>query len=399
MKNAKSSTQKAANSPFTRTLLLLGSGELGKELTISAKRLGQRVIAVDRYPGAPAMQVADGFEVLNMLDGAELEQVVQKYNPDLIVPEIEAIRTEKLKEFEERGITVVPTAEAAHLTMNRNAIREVAARELKLKTARYLYAASETELLQACREIGFPNVVKPVMSSSGKGQSIVRRESDVAAAWRYACEGKRGDQTLVIVEEFIRFDLEITLLTIRQRNGKTIFVDPIGHRQERGDYQESWMPAKLTPTQLKKAQAIAKKVTDRLGGAGIFGVEFFIDRNGEVYFSELSPRPHDTGMVTLISQNLSEFDLHARAILGLPIPEIKTYGPSASAVILADNELSEVDYRGVERALALKGVDIRIFGKPNATKYRRMGVALARAKTVAEARKLAKKAAAMVKVV
>lgn len=396
MKNSRSSR---AQRPFSRTLLLLGSGELGKEFTISAKRLGQRVIAVDRYPGAPAMQVADDYEVINMLDGAELERVVQKYKPDLIVPEIEAIRTEKLKEFEERGITVVPTAEAAHLTMNRNAIREVAARELKLKTARYLYAESEAELLRACREIGFPVVVKPVMSSSGKGQSIVRRENEVAAAWKYACEGKRGDQSMVIVEEFIRFDLEITLLTIRQRNGKTMFVDPIGHRQERGDYQESWMPAKLTPTQLKKAQTIAKKVTDRLGGAGIFGVEFFIGRNGEVYFSELSPRPHDTGMVTLISQNLSEFDLHARAILGVPIPEIKTYGPSASAVILADREISEVDYEGVERALALKGVDIRIFGKPNATKYRRMGVALARAKTVAEARKLAKKAAAMVKIV
>ncbi len=384
---------------FSRALLLLGSGELGKEFTISAKRLGQHVIAVDRYAGAPAMQVADGFEVINMLDGKALERIVRKHKPDLIVPEIEAIRTEKLREFEKRGITVVPTAEAAYLTMNRHAIREVAARELKLKTARYLYASSERELLKACREIGFPAVVKPVMSSSGKGQSVVRRESEVAAAWRYACEGGRGDQTMVIVEEFIRFDLEITLLTVRQRNGKTIFVDPIGHRQERGDYQESWMPARLTPTQLKKAKMIAKKVTDRLGGAGIFGVEFFIGRNGEVYFSELSPRPHDTGMVTLISQNLSEFDLHARAILGLPIPEIKTYGQSASAVILADGEMPKVDYRGVERALALKEVDIRIFGKPDAKKYRRMGVALVRAKTVDEARRLARKAVAMVKVV
>lgn len=383
---------------FVRTVLLLGSGELGKELTIALKRLGQRVIAVDRYAGAPAMQMADGFEVINMLDAAELERVVKKYKPDLIVPEIEAIRTEKLKEFEARGVTVVPTAEAAHLTMNRNAIRDVAARELQLKTARYLYAETEEELLEASRKIGFPNVVKPVMSSSGKGQSIVRRESEVRQAWRYASEGKRGDQKLVIVEEFIRFDLEITLLTIRQKDGKTIFVDPIGHHQERGDYQESWMPAELTDRQLKKAQAIAKKVTDRLGGAGIFGVEFFIGKDGEVYFSELSPRPHDTGMVTLISQDLSEFDLHARAILGLPIPAIRTHGPSASAVVLADKECPAVDYSGVEKALALKDVEIRIFGKPDARRYRRMAVALARAKTVAAARKLAKKAAAMVKV-
>ncbi len=383
---------------FSKTILLLGSGELGKEFAISAKRLGQRVIAVDRYEGAPAMQVADAFEVISMLDGDALASIVAKYSPDFIVPEIEAIRTEKLKEFESAGITVVPTAEAAHLTMNRNAIRDVAARELKLKTARYLYADSEEELLRASREIGFPNVVKPVMSSSGKGQSVVRSEKEVAKAWRYAAEGKRGDQTKVIVEEFIRFDLEITLLTVRQRNGKTLFIDPIGHRQERGDYQESWMPAKLTPAQLKKAQAIAKKVTDRLGGAGLFGVEFFIGRDGEVYFSELSPRPHDTGMVTLISQDLSEFDLHLRAILGLPIAKINTRGPSASAVILATKESQAPDYSGVEKALALKDVDVRIFGKPDAREYRRMGVALATAKSVAAARALAKKAAALVRV-
>ena len=390
---------KAKARSFARTLLLLGSGELGKEFVISAKRLGQKVIAVDRYAGAPAMQVADASEVINMLDASELERVIQKHKPDFVVPEIEAIRTEKLKEFESRGISVVPTADAAHLTMNRNAIREVAARELKVKTARYLYAESEAELIKASREIGFPNVVKPVMSSSGKGQSVVRKESEVAGAWAYACDGMRGDTKLVIVEEFIRFDLEITLLTIRQRNGKTIFADPIGHRQERGDYQESWMPAKMKPSQLKKAQAIAKKVTDRLGGAGLFGVEFFISKDGEVYFSELSPRPHDTGMVTLISQDLSEFDLHARAVLGLPIPSLKTRGPSASAVILAESEIAEVNYAGVERALALKDVEVRIFGKPDARKYRRMGVALARAKTVDAARKLAKKAAAMVRVV
>lgn len=384
---------------YIRTLLLLGAGELGKEFAIAAKRLGQKVVAVDRYAGAPAMQVADAFEVINMLDAAELERVVEKHKPDLIIPEIEAIRTEKLKEFEGRGITVVPTAEAAHLTMNRNAIRDVAARELKVKTARYFYAESEAELLEASRKLGFPNVVKPVMSSSGKGQSVVNSEKEVAAAWRYACEGMRGDRRLVIVEEFIHFDLEITLLTIRQRNGRTIFAPPIGHRQERGDYQESWMPARLKPAQLKKAQAIAKKVTARLGGAGLFGVEFFISRKGEVYFSELSPRPHDTGMVTMIGQNFSEFELHARAVLGLPIPEIRSESASASSVILADRELASVDYTGVEKALALPNVDLRIFGKPDGRKYRRMGVALARAKTAAEARKLANKAAAMVQVV
>jgi phosphoribosylglycinamide formyltransferase 2 len=394
----KSQTYNQKRQPFCRTILLLGAGELGKEFVISAKRLGQRVIAVDRYEGAPAMQVADDFEVINMLDGEALETVMAKHRPDLIVPEIEAIRTEKLREFEKRGITVVPTAEAAHLTMNRNAIRDVAAKELGLKTAKYLYADSEEELREASRQIGFPNVVKPVMSSSGKGQSVVRSEKQVAKAWTYACEGMRGDTRKVIVEEFIAFDLEITLLTVKQKNGKTLFVDPIGHRQERGDYQESWMPAKMTPAQLKKAQTIAKKVTDRLGGAGLFGVEFFIGKNGEVYFSELSPRPHDTGMVTSISQDLSEFDLHLRAVLGLPIAKIESRGPSASAVILAKNEAMSVDYAGVNKALALKDVEVRIFGKPDARPYRRMGVALARAKTVAAARKLAKKAADCIKV-
>lgn len=399
----KKTAQKAlqgskSSSGFVRTIVLLGAGELGKELTISLKRLGQRVIAVDRYPEAPAMQVADGYEVINMLDAAEFERVIAKHQPDIVVPEIEAIRTEKLAEFEKRGIFCVPTAEAAHLTMNRHAIRDVAAKELKLKTARFLYAESEAELESASREIGFPNVVKPVMSSSGKGQSVVRKASAVAGAWKYACEGMRGDFQKVIVEEFVEFDLEITLLTIRQKNGKTLFVAPIGHRQERGDYQESWMPAELKPAQLKKAQLIAKKVTDRLGGAGIFGVEFFIGRDGEVYFSELSPRPHDTGMVTLISQDLSEFDLHARAILGLPIAKINYRGPSASAVVLAAKESATVDYQGVEKALARKDVDVRIFGKPDARKYRRMAVALSRAKSVKSARATAVKAARDIKV-
>lgn len=374
-------------------ILLLGAGELGKELTISLKRLGQTVIAVDRYENAPAMQVADGFEVINMLDGEALEQIVSRHQPDLIVPEIEAIRTAKLVELEARGYTVIPTAEAAHLTMNRNAIRDVAAQELKLKTARYLYAESAEELATACHKVGFPNVVKPVMSSSGKGQSVVRKSSEVEKAWNYACDGMRGDQKRVIVEEFIEFDLEITLLTSRTRDGKTSFVAPIGHRQERGDYQESWLPAKLSPTQLKQAQAIAKKVTNRLGGAGLFGVEFFIAKNGDVYFSELSPRPHDTGMVTLISQDLSEFDLHARAILGLPIPKILYHGPSASAVVLAKKEISKAEVVGVEEALKIQNVDVRVFGKPDARPYRRMAVALARANSTTAARKLAKKAA------
>jgi phosphoribosylglycinamide formyltransferase 2 len=380
-------------------IMLLGSGELGKELTISLNRLGQTVIAVDRYAGAPAMQVADSFEVVNMLDGDALEAIVKKHSPDMIVPEIEAIRTEKLIELETRGITVIPTAEAAHLTMNRNAIRDVAARELKLKTAEYLYAESAEELATACHKIGFPNVVKPVMSSSGKGQSVVKRSSEIEKAWRYACDGMRGDKKRVIVEEFIPFDLEITLLTIRSRNGKTTFVKPIGHRQERGDYQESWLPARISPSQLKKAQVIAKKVTDRLGGAGLFGVEFFIGRNGEVYFSELSPRPHDTGMVTLISQDLSEFDLHARAILGLPIPEIQYRGPSASAVVLSTKEFDHAEVIGVEKALALKKVDVRVFGKPDARPYRRMAVTLALGTSVTSARSLAKKAADMMTVV
>lgn len=379
-------------------IMLLGSGELGKEFVISAKRLGLTVIAVDRYAGAPAMQVADEFEVIDMLNASELEKVVQKHQPQIIVPEIEAIRTEKLQEFEARGVQVVPSAKAAHLTMNRDAIRDAAANILKLKTAKFFYAESREELIEASRQVGFPNVVKPVMSSSGKGQSVVKKEADVSAAWDYAVAGMRGDTRKVIVEEFIPFELEITLLTIKQKKGPTLFVRPIGHRQERGDYQESWLPAKMSPTQLKKAQAMAKKVTDYLGGAGIFGVEFFLTKS-DVYFSELSPRPHDTGMVTLASQDLSEFDLHLRAILGLPIPEISYWGPSASAVILADRDAEQFEVAGVEQAAKIKQTDIRIFGKPSTRKYRRMGVALARGKTTDEARKKAKMAAGKVRMV
>jgi phosphoribosylglycinamide formyltransferase 2 len=379
-------------------LMLLGSGELGKEFVISAQRLGLHVVAVDRYSGAPAMQVADDCEVIDMLNAEELERVLQKHQPQIVVPEIEAIRTEKLLEWEARGVQVTPSAKAAHLTMNRDAIRDVAATKLKLKTAQFAYAQSFAELKAASDRIGYPNVVKPVMSSSGKGQSVVKSAAQVEAAWQYAVAGMRGDKAKVIVEEFIKFDFEITLLTVKQRRGPTLFVRPIGHRQERGDYQESWLPAKITPSALNKAQAMAKKVTDYLGGAGIFGVEFFV-AGKEVYFSELSPRPHDTGMVTLIAQNLSEFDLHLRAILGLPIPDIEYYGPSASAVILATKDAKDFRLEGVEKALKLKQTEVRLFGKPEARPYRRMGVALAKDKSVDLAVKKAKRAAAQVKLV
>jgi phosphoribosylglycinamide formyltransferase 2 len=375
------------------TIMMLGAGELGKEVVIAAKRLGKTVVAVDRYAGAPAMQVADSFEVINMLDADQLAAVVRKHRPDMIVPEIEAIRTEKLKEFEADGVTVIPTAEATYLTMNRVAIRELAARNLGLRTAKYAYAASLDELKSGALHTGIPCVVKPVMSSSGKGQSTVESAGELGPAWDYACSNMRGDEKKVIVEEHIDFHLEITLLTVKQWDRPTLFVEPVGHRQERGDYQESWIPAAMTPEQLAEAQRMATAVTDRLGGAGLFGVEFFVTRD-EVVFSELSPRPHDTGMVTMISQDLSEFDLHVRAILGLPIPTINYYGPSASAVILADRTAPRVaGYDGVDKALALRDTQIRIFGKPDTRLFRRMGVALARAESTDAARKLAKKAA------
>ncbi|QUS62088.1 phosphoribosylglycinamide formyltransferase 2 [Synechocystis sp. PCC 7339] len=371
-----------------QTFLLLGSGELGKEFTIAAQRLGNWVIAVDRYADAPAMQVAQISEVISMLDGDALAAVVRKYQPDWIVPEVEAIRTEKLLELEAQGYRVIPTAQATNFTMNRDRIRELAAQQLGVRTARYDYATSLAELEQVSQAIGFPNVVKPVMSSSGKGQSVVNSNEEVTQAWQAAIAGARGDQTKVIVEEFIPFELEITLLTIRQWQGETLFCDPIGHRQERGDYQESWQPAPLNPGQLAQAQAIAKTVTDALGGAGIFGVEFFITPE-EVIFSELSPRPHDTGMVTLISQNLNEFELHLRAILGLPIPHIQQTGPAASAVILAPEAGENLSYSGVAEALAEAHTDLRLFGKPNARPHRRLGVALARGESVDQARRLA----------
>ncbi|MEH1973709.1 MAG: formate-dependent phosphoribosylglycinamide formyltransferase [Nostoc sp.] len=379
-------------------LMLLGSGELGKEFAIAAQRLGNYVIAVDRYPNAPAMQVADAYEVISMLSADDLEAVVTKHQPDIIIPEIEAIRTEKLIEFEQRGITVIPTAAATNYTMNRDRIRELAHQELGIRTAKYGYATTLKELIAVSDKIGFPNVVKPVMSSSGKGQSVVQDKSEVEKAWNYAIANSRGDSQKVIVEEFINFEIEITLLTIKQWNAPTIFCSPIGHRQERGDYQESWQPAEISEDKILKAQEIAIKVTDALGGAGIFGVEFFITKD-EVIFSELSPRPHDTGMVTLISQNLNEFELHLRAILNLPIPHIEQLGASASAVILASEKSDSITFNGVADALSEKDVDIKLFGKPNAHPYRRMGVALAKGVNVEEAREKATKAASKITII
>ncbi|MEH1926324.1 formate-dependent phosphoribosylglycinamide formyltransferase [Nostoc sp.] len=379
-------------------LMLLGSGELGKEFAIAAQRLGNYVIAVDRYVNAPAMQVADAYEVISMLSADDLEAVVKKHQPNIIIPEIEAIRTEKLIEFEQRGITVIPTAAATNYTMNRDRIRELAHQELGIRTAKYGYATTLEELIAVSDEIRFPNVVKPVMSSSGKGQSVVQNKSEVEKAWNYAISNSRGDSEKVIVEEFINFEIEITLLTIKQWNAPTIFCSPIGHRQERGDYQESWQPAEISEDKILKAQEIAIKVTDALGGSGIFGVEFFITQD-EVIFSELSPRPHDTGMVTLISQNLNEFELHLRAILDLPIPHIEQLGASASAVILASEKSDFIVFGGVADALSEKDVDIRLFGKPNAHPYRRMGVALAKGINVQEAREKATKAASKITII
>ena len=358
-----------------KKILLLGSGELGKEFVISAKRLGCHVIACDSYAGAPAMQVADLHEVFSMLDEAALRAAIAKHQPDLIVPEIEAIRTEVLLDVEKEGFEVIPSARAANLTMNRDRIRDVAV-GLGVRTARFAYAESSEGLLAEARAIGFPVVIKPVMSSSGKGQSVAKTEADIQASWDYACAGMRGDRQKVIVEEFIAFDYEITLLTVRQRQGATLFCPPIGHVQERGDYQYSWQPQPMKPEFLQAAQAMADKVTADLGGAGIFGVEFFVTKD-EVIFSELSPRPHDTGMVTLISQNLSEFDLHARAVLGLPIPLIEAV-EGASAVVLAEGAGNNPTFTGVEAALSEPGVDVRIFGKPTTRPYRRMAVALAK---------------------
>ena len=383
-----------------KKILLLGSGELGKEFVIACQRLGQYVIAVDSYAGAPAMQVAHEFEVINMLDGAELDRIVAKHQPDLIVPEIEAIRTERLYDYEKQGIQVVPSAKAANYTMNRKAIRDLAAIEVGVRTATYRYATTLDELKAGVAVTGIPCVVKPLMSSSGKGQSVIKTEDDIEKAWNYALEGSRGDLREVIVEGFIDFDYEITLLTVTQHDGPTLFCPPIGHRQERGDYQESWQPMPMNSEHLQEAQEMAEKVTKALSGAGIWGVEFFITKEG-AYFSELSPRPHDTGMVTLAgTQNFSEFELHARAVLGLPIPEVKLLRNGASAVVLADKESNETPvFSGLIEAAAVSNSDFKIFGKPNTRPYRRMAVALTYGtENVTELVEKAKQVAGMIKV-
>ncbi|MGB1041590.1 MAG: formate-dependent phosphoribosylglycinamide formyltransferase [Flavobacteriales bacterium] len=378
-------------------IMLLGSGELGKEFAIAAQRMGQTVIAVDSYENAPAMQVSDLQEVIDMLDGEELDRIVAKHSPDFIVPEIEAIRTERFYDYEKQGITVVPSAKAANYTMNRKEIRDLAAKKLGLKTATYFYATSGEELKQAVDKLGMPCVVKPLMSSSGKGQSVIKTEEDIEKAWKYAVQGSRGDLIEVIVEEFVPFESEITLLTVTQKNGNTLFCPPIGHVQERGDYQQSWQPAAVDNSLLEMAQRMAAEVTQELGGAGIWGVEFFLTKD-EVYFSELSPRPHDTGMVTLANtQNFNEFELHFRAIMGIPIPEIKQLQAGVSAVILAKEHGENPVYEGVEEALQQPYTDIKIFGKQVTRPYRRMAVALAYDKIGCDMEELVEKTKALAK--
>ncbi|MDP3518073.1 MAG: formate-dependent phosphoribosylglycinamide formyltransferase [Pseudohongiella sp.] len=363
-------------SPNATRVMLLGSGELGKEVAIELMRLGCEVIAVDRYANAPAMQVAHRSHVINMLDGAALRYLVEMERPSLIVPEIEAIATDELIRLEADGWQVIPTARAAQLTMNREGIRRLAAEELGLATSPYQFAQTREQYLDAIKLVGLPCVVKPIMSSSGKGQSTVRTESDVHHAWDYAQSGSRSGQGKVIVEGFINFDYEITLLTVRHRDG-TVFCEPIGHRQERGDYRESWQPQAMSEIALQEAQRIAAAVTESLGGQGIFGVELFV-KGDKVYFSEVSPRPHDTGLVTLLSQNLSEFALHARAILGLPVPVIRQLGPCASAVLLVSGHSRDMQYGNLHEALAEPDTELRLFGKPEVNGERRLGVALAK---------------------
>ena len=361
-----------------KKILLLGSGELGRELVIALQRLGQYIIAVDSYANAPAMQVSHDFEVINMLDGDALDQIINKHQPDIIVPEVESIRTENFYKYEDQGFQVIPSAKAANFTMNRKAIRDLASIDLSIKTAKYKYASSLEQLEKGVIYCGFPCVVKPLMSSSGKGQSVIRSAEDITKAWDYALEGSRGDLMEVIVEEFISFEYEITLLTLTQNNGNTLFCPPIGHRQERGDYQESWQPMPMQDPFLKEAQDMASKVTHALKGPGIWGVEFFIAKDG-VYFSELSPRPHDTGMVTLANtQNFNEFELHARAILGIHVEKICLLKNGASAVVLAKEDRNNFPvFTGFEKAASIENTDFKIFSKPSSRPYRRMAVALA----------------------
>ncbi|MBD5302500.1 MAG: formate-dependent phosphoribosylglycinamide formyltransferase [Bacteroides sp.] len=385
--------------PFTprgRKALLLGSGELGKEVAIELQRYGIEVVALDKYPNAPAMHVANRSIVVSMLDGEALRKIVEEERPDYIIPEIEAIATKTLIELEKEGWNVVPTARATFITMNRREIRNLAAVELGVPTSPFEFADTEEEYLEAVKRIGIPCVVKPVMSSSGHGQSLVREQSQVADAWREAQEGGRAGGGAVIVEGFVDFDYEITLLTVRHAGG-TSFCEPIGHYQKNGDYQRSWQPQPMSAKALEKAREIAAKVTGALGGYGIFGVEFFI-KGDDVIFSELSPRPHDTGMVTLISQHLSEFSLHVRALLGLPIPEIKFYGPSASRALLAEGNSSDIVFSGMEEALSIPGTDMRIFGKPEVKGHRRMGVMLATGSDVQDACEKVEKAAAIINI-
>ncbi len=382
---------------FPKKLMLLGSGELGKEVAIAAKRLGCYVIACDRYENAPAMQISDQFKVLNMNNDDELKKVIYDYKPDIIIPEIEALAVDALREIE-KNITVIPNARATAITMNRDKIRDLASNELNLRTAKFSYAINKSELTLKAEEIGYPLLVKPVMSSSGKGQSLVKKKEDLEEAWDLAFEKSRGKSKKIIIEEFLEFDLEITLLTIKQANGKTLFCSPIGHEQKNGDYQCSWQPAVLNESVLENAQQIARRITDNLGGVGLFGVEFFI-KGDEVIFSELSPRPHDTGLVTLISQNFNEFELHLRAILGIPIPEIVCDDASASRVILATRSSRNLSYTGIEEALSQLNTNVFIFGKQTSTEGRRIGVAVAKAKTIEEARIKADKAASSVQLI
>ena len=375
---------------------LCGSGELGKEVVIELQRLGCEVIAIDRYANAPAMQVAHRSHVVDMLDGAALRKVIELERPHFIIPEVEALATATLVELEAEGFTVIPTARAAQLTMNREGIRHLAAEELGLQTSPYIFAATETEFRAAVEKIGLPCVVKPIMSSSGKGQSVIRKESDLPHAWTYAQEGGRAGKGKVIVEGMIQFDYEITLLTIRHAGG-TSFCEPIGHRQEDGDYRESWQPQPMSPRALAEAQRMAEAVTTALGGRGLFGVEFFI-KGDDVWFSEVSPRPHDTGLVTIASQDLSEFALHVRAILGLPIPQIRQYGPAASAVILPQGKSSAMVFENVAAALVEPDTHLRLFGKPEMNGRRRLGVVACLGESIEAARDKARRAAAQVHV-
>ena len=373
-----------ALTPDATKVMMLGCGELGKEVVIELQRLGVEVVAVDRYANAPAMQVAHRSHVIDMLDGPALQQIIEREAPDLVVPEIEAIATPTLVAMEAAGLNVVPTATATQLTMDREGIRRLAAEQLGVRTSPYEFADNKIDYRAAVKRIGMPCIVKPVMSSSGKGQSMIRTAADIDASWQHAAEGARGAARAVIIEGFIDFDYEVTLLTVRHRDGTT-FCAPIGHRQEGGDYQESWQPQAMSATTLAASQQIAEKVIAALGGWGLFGVEFFV-KDDEVYFSEVSPRPHDTGMVTLISQDLSEFALHARAILGLPIPSIRQFGPAASAVILAEGHSKSLSFSGLEQAMAQPDTQLRLFGKPDVEGERRVGVALALGESIESAR-------------